>query len=620
MILLSTHRAILTLLCLLGPPGLAGPPATIRLPDVVPNDNRVAAGTRHGDTVTVRLVVTRARWVPGAPDGPSVDVEAFAEEGRAPQIPAPLLRVSAGTHVVATVRNALPDSTITVHGLHTRPAAAWGTMRLTPGETRTVQFTAGAPGTYSYFATIGRVVFPEVERETAGGAFVVDSAATPSADRVLVINIWGNSPDPLRVTNALTINGKTWPYTERLTASLGDSVRYRIVNVSGRAHPMHLHGFYYRIDAQGSGFADTTYAPARRRLVVTETVFPNGTMDVVWSPDRPGNWLLHCHLAFHVVPEAALLEPSTSDQHHGLSPDADQHMAGLVLGVTVPSAQGWREPVRADPQRLTLFVQEGVRRGASPRSMGYVLRGDAIPASDSVQIPGPALVFTRGRPADVTVVNRLKEPTAVHWHGIELESYSDGVVGWSGAGQRVAPPIAPGDSFVARLTLPRAGTFIYHTHLGDVEQLTAGLYGAMVVLEPGERFDPRTDHVIVAGWDGDVRPRRPLINGDSAPPPLELSASHRHRLRFVNIGAANILRFSLSRDSVLVRWRALAKDGADLPAELAVQGPAAVRLNVGETFDAVFDASQPGEYELLLELIPRPGAAAITRRQQVIVR
>jgi hypothetical protein len=142
----------------------------------------------------------------------------------------------------------------------------------------------------------------------------------------------------------------------------------------------------------------------------------------------------------------------------------------------------------------------------------------------------------------------------------------------------------------------------------------------MVVLEPGERFDPRTDHVIVAGWDGDVRPRRPLINGDSVPPPLELSAGNVHRLRFVNIGAANFLRFSLTRDSALVRWRALAKDAAALPEALAVERPAVVSLNVGETYDAVFDARQPGEYELLLELIGQPGVAPVTRRQQVIVR
>ena len=621
--LLSTRQALLSLAAAvtLAAPAPARPPAiSDEIPAVVPNDNRVAAGRRRGDTVTVQLVVRRARWFPGAEHGPSAIVEALGEEGKAPQIPAPLIRVSAGTHIVATVRNALPDSTVTVHGLHTRPAAGWGTMRLAPGEIHTVRFTAGGPGTYSYFATIGRVVFPVAERETAAGAFIVDSAGARTVDRVFVINIWGNATDPRTPSNALAINGRTWPYTERLAASLGDSLRYRIVNASNRAHPMHLHGFYFRVDAQGSGLTDTIHAPARRRLAVTETVFPAGTMTMAWQPDRPGNWLLHCHLAFHVVPEAALLEPPNPDLHDALSHDANRHMAGLIVGIAVRARRGWREPARVDPQRLRLLVHEGARRGTSPRAMGYVLdaSGDARP--DSVTIPGPTLVLTRGRPADVTVVNRLAEPTAVHWHGIELESYSDGVAGWSGAGRRIAPPIPPGDSFVARLTLPRAGTFIYHTHLGDLVQLTAGLYGAMVVLEPGQRFDPGTDHVFVAGWDGDVQPRRLLVNGDSVPPPIEWAAGQQHRLRLVNIGAAGFVRFSLKRDTTLVRWRALAKDAADLPADAAVEGPATVRINVGETYDAAFDASQPGEYDLWWELTLRPGVPGVTRRQRVIVR
>jgi FtsP/CotA-like multicopper oxidase with cupredoxin domain len=31
--------------------------------------------------------------------------------------------------------------------------------------------------------------------------------------------------------------------------------------------------------------------------------------------------------------------------------------------------------------------------------------------------------------AGITVCNRLREPTTVHWHGIELESLVDGVSG-----------------------------------------------------------------------------------------------------------------------------------------------------------------------------------------------
>jgi len=82
------------------------------------------------------------------------------------------------------------------------------------------------------------------------------------------------------------------------------------------------------------------------------------------------------------------------------------------------------------------------------------------------------------------VVNHLQEPTAIHWHGIELDSYSDGVPGFGGTAGSVTPPVAPGGTFTARFTPPRAGTFIYHTHWHNSAQLAGGIYGPLIVLEP----------------------------------------------------------------------------------------------------------------------------------------
>ena len=150
-----------------------------RTPDaaiVRPNDNRTPAGVRRGDTLFLRLVATRARWYPQADNGPAITVEAIREEGKPPQIPAPLIRVRAGTFIVASVRNALADSSITVTGLQTRPAAAWDSVRIAPGATRTFRFATGAPGTYAYTMLTGHLNPGVYERETTGGAFVVDSA------------------------------------------------------------------------------------------------------------------------------------------------------------------------------------------------------------------------------------------------------------------------------------------------------------------------------------------------------------------------------------------------------------------------------------------------------------
>ncbi|MCI0432624.1 MAG: multicopper oxidase domain-containing protein, partial [Gemmatimonadetes bacterium] len=356
-------------------------------------------------------------------------------------------------------------------------------------------------------------------------------------------------------------------------------------------------------------------SPAQRRLAVTESLNPGHTMSIVWTPEREGNWLFHCHIGFHVLPLARLdgAEPGTKDWH---AHDPGTHMAGLVLGINVAKKAGSIAQARADARRLRLYVNEGAARGRAPRAMGFVLQKNEPPASDSVEIPGTVLTLTRGEPTDITVVNRLREGTAVHWHGIELESYSDGVAGWSGSATQLAPVIAAGDSFTARLTLPRAGTFMYHTHLNDLEQLTSGLYGAIVVLEPGATFDAATDHVFVVGLDGLDEPEHIVVNGDSLPPRLEMAYGVPHRFRFVNIGAARIVAAELKRDSTLVTWRPLAKDGADLPLQHAIPTPATQRLAVGETFDFEFLPPARGDYVLTIGAPEEPPAYV----RRVIVR
>jgi FtsP/CotA-like multicopper oxidase with cupredoxin domain len=159
--------------------------------------------------------------------------------------------------------------------------------------------------------------------------------------------------------------------------------------------------------------------------------------------------------------------------------------------------------------------------------------------------------------------------------------------------------IAPNDSFTARLTHPRAGTFIYHTHLNDEEQLTSGAYGPLIVLDPGEKWNTATDHVFTLGRDRSVRPGRMVVNGDSTTSvPLELKLGKTHRFRFVNITPANGITFALRRDSLPVTWRPRAKDGADLPEAMRAAGPALRSLALGETFDAEWTPTKPGVFAM----------------------
>ena len=579
------------------PPGRLPARHAAILPVVAPNDNRHAAGVMRGDTLFVNLEIRMARWYPEATDGEFIETPVIGEVGHAPAVPGPLIRVREGTTIVARLINNLTDSTVTWTGLSRKPSR--DSVALRPGEVTTLRFGAGHAGTYFYSARAGTVDWKLREREQTIGAFVIDPPDARTDDRIFVLNIWSETIDSITSRNALAINGRGWPYTERIEANRGDTLRWRFINGTNRPHPMHLHGFYYDILSRGDGERDTELVPRDRETVVTERMKRFTTMTMRWVAEREGNWLFHCHLSFHVNADARYATGVSHEDH--MSGDAMRHMAGLVLGIDVRPRGPAHHDSRSSARQLRLLVQEGPRRGRAPRALGFVLQKDAAPAPDSIEIAGTPLVLTRGQPTDITVVNHLREATAVHWHGIELESWSDGVAGWSGAMKRLAPPIAPRDSFVAHLTLKRAGTFIYHTHLNDVEQLTSGLYGALVVLEPGRRFDATTDHLFVVGWDGPEDPPHLLVNGDSAPPPLVLAAGRHHRLRFVFIGAVGGEVFSVRRGTDTARWTPVARDGFALPASQRRERPAKVQGWAGQTYDYDFNAAKPGEYTLVAD-------------------
>ncbi|MEO5826579.1 MAG: multicopper oxidase domain-containing protein [Gemmatimonadales bacterium] len=572
---------------------------------VVANDNRVPAGTLVGDTLRIDLVLQQAEWYPEAEDGPHVTVEAFGEAGKIPSIPAPLIRVRERTVIHATVRNLLTDSTAHVIGLGTHPIADGDTLHIRPGDSALVTFVAGAPGTYLYRANIGLqgAALADPHRTTTGGAFVVDPVGGSPPDRILVMNIISYEVDSTHVKEAFAINGKSWPYTERLSMTVGDSLRWRVINGTVRGHPMHLHGFYFRTTAIGTGLASKSMSQGQQSLAVTDSYAPWSTREFTWSPDRPGNWLFHCHLSFHVIPDVRL-DKDPADEHQTHSPDPMVHMAGLVMGITVSPRPEAAAPKLPPARRLDLWFQQGGKRGSMPATYSYILqRGRTPPAPDSVEIPGTPLILTRDVPVDIVVHNRTTQPGGVHWHGIELLSWSDGVVGWSSQDTAMAPAILPGGTFTAKLLLPRAGTFIYHTHMNDIEQATGGAVGAIVVLEPGQRFDRTRDHLYLTHWNGPEG--YPLVNGDSATSrPLQLAGGVTQRFRFINIGPAGRFRFVLRHDTTVVTWRARAKDGADLPPALRTKRAANVVIDVGETFDFEFTTpKRSGAYELSLTTV-----------------
>ncbi|MFN2440829.1 MAG: hypothetical protein ABR503_16610, partial [Chitinophagaceae bacterium] len=164
------------------------------------------------------------------------------------------------------------------------------------------------------------------------------------------------------------------------------------------------------------------------------------------------------------------------------------------------------------------------------------------------------------------------------------------------------------------LTPSRAGTFIYHTHMHDL-QLLQGMYGALIVLDPGETYNPETDKIflISQGGQGLYVPKilnnnadlfgknKFLLNGTDTPETLYLKKGHRYRLRIINIGAQNFGNYiSIKQNDQLVSWALIAKDGISLRKDQRQVKPSSQWVAIGETYDFEFSPARPGDYRIEL--------------------
>jgi FtsP/CotA-like multicopper oxidase with cupredoxin domain len=577
-------------------------------PRINANSNQALAGHLEHGVLKIQLETAVGNWYPEEDDGPAFQVAAFRETGSPLLTPGPLIRVPEGTEIRASVHNRL-DQPLTLHGFHARPGDAKNVVVIASDETRELVFQAGAPGTYLYWGSrtaAETLAHRRTEDDQLNGALVVDPKGYVATveDRTMVISqfvtVYDEVSKPPKFHDVLGINGHSWPHTERLTYRVGQTVRWRVINATRIIHPMHLHGFYFRVDSVGDGETDTIYGEDERRQAVTELLRPGHTFSLTWTPERSGNWVFHCHVLPHISPESRFWQTASETTGHSAADHAQEGMAGLVMEITVlPSNTSSRPSAKpaAPVRNLELVASEIPGKFGTDPGMAFAIP-NAADGKLEPKIPGPPLVLTQGQPAAIRVVNRLPEPLAVHWHGIELESFFDGVPGISGSGTQLMPSIAAGESFVARFTPPRAGTFIYHTHIDDVKQLSSGLYGPLIVLPPGQTFDPESDRVLVLSKAGPgVTPL--WLNGSAAPDLGSFRVGRTYRVRIINILPENPpVDLALLAAGTPVTWRPLAKDGADLPSGQRAPRPAKVTIAIGETYDFEFRPETAGELTL----------------------
>jgi multicopper oxidase len=105
-------------------------------------------------------------------------------------------------------------------------------------------------------------------------------------DRTLRVEL-GGSHHPYR----WTINGRTYGDDSPLIVDIGQRVRLEFVNRSPMYHPMHLHGHTFAV-------LDRDRRPGVRKDTVI--VLPGETVRADFDADNSGDWMLHCHNAYHM--------------------------------------------------------------------------------------------------------------------------------------------------------------------------------------------------------------------------------------------------------------------------------------------------------------------------------
>jgi FtsP/CotA-like multicopper oxidase with cupredoxin domain len=224
-------------------------------------------------------------------------------------------------------------------------------------------------------------------------------------------------------------------------------------------------------------------------------------------------------------------------------------------------------------------------------------------------VPGPEIRLRAGDVLRVRLDNGLPEETTVHWHGLAPPNAMDGVPGIT------QDPVSPGGEFAYEFTVPTAGSFMYHAHVGV--QLDRGLYGPLVVESRDEPLAYDREYTLMLDdWrdgvdthaghgqddDPDAEPADPasvvsfggrsypflLVNGRPPDDPLviEARAGDRIRLRVMNIAADTGFRFAVAGHRLTVTH----SDG--MPVEPVLVE--ALRLGMGERYDVLVEADQTG--------------------------
>jgi FtsP/CotA-like multicopper oxidase with cupredoxin domain len=304
----------------------------------LPLGNEPLQPRMDGDTKVFELTIDAIKH---RIDAEKAEIDALGFNGT---WPGPRLEVVEGDRVRAIFTNNMAETTgIHFHGQRL-PNNMDGVPHVTqepirPGESFTYEFVARTPGSHMYHShhnatdQVGRGLL---------GAFIVQ----PRDEAQRYDRLYDASQDIIWISNdalgGFTINGRGFPATSPIVATLGDTIVIRFMNEGNMMHPWHLHGMPMRVVAR-DGYA---LGPAAFTCD-TLGVNPGERWDVVIECDEPGAWAFHCHILPHaegrdgmfgMVTALVVQEPSAAAAAAGSSPvvSAARAAGSTALACRIP--------------------------------------------------------------------------------------------------------------------------------------------------------------------------------------------------------------------------------------------------------------------------------------------
>lgn len=148
-------------------------------------------------------------------------------------------------------------------------------------------------------------------------------------------------------------------------------------------------------------------------------------------------------------------------------------------------------PVR----EYTLVIKEEMINKTGKPVMGMTINGT---------IPGPTLEFTEGEYAVIYVKNEMKVETSIHWHGILVPNFFDGVP------YLTTPPIKAGTTFKYEFPIRQSGTYWYHSH--TMLQEESGVFGSLLIHPKEKTLDYDHDLIVLLSDWTDENPHSIMKN------------------------------------------------------------------------------------------------------------